>query len=318
VATTKNKKAKNAKNAEGQDQLHDEGYKAILSNVANFLHLLKKYFVASWTADVSAADITRVEKSYITKEYRRVDSDLIYKLRKGDTDVYFYVLLELQSKVDYTMPFRLLRYMVELQNDIFKNTPKKVRQRKDFRLPAIVPIVLYDGNSPWTAVRSFKEYTKNSDIFGNNIIDFEYPVLDLNRMADSEILPVGKLLDAVFSLAKMRFEKKLSPKRVTAWLAEQAPYLSKDDISELANWMTLALKAPPEINKLFEDTLKKGDLVTMKTGFELWADEYRGACVLEGKREEALEIANAMKAAGMDVDIIAKLTKLTVDEIILL
>jgi predicted transposase/invertase (TIGR01784 family) len=129
-------------------------------------------------------------------------------------------------------------------------------------------------------------------------------------------------LDAAFSLTKRR--KTLSPKELIAWWAEQSPHLSKDDILELADWMSLAFRAPPEIKKTLQDTLMKGDEVAMKTGFELWADEYRGSLVLEGKREgkregerkKALEIANAMKAKGKDVNEIAEFTGLTVDEII--
>jgi len=301
----------------GQDQKHDEGYKSILSVTANFLHFLKKYFAVSWVADISVNDIERIDKSFITQEYRRVDSDLIYKLRKGDADIYFYVLLELQSTVDYTMPFRLLRYMVELLNDVFQNIDEKVRTRKDFRLPAIVPIVLYDGDNKWTAAKSYKEYTKNYEIFGDNIIDFEYLLLDLNRIADSEILPVQKLLDAVFSLAKMRFEKKLSPEELKVWWVEQAPYLSKDDISELVDWMVFAFRVPPEIKKTLKTSLEKGDYTSMKTGFELWVDEFvdeRG--VLKGERKKALEIADAMRAKGKDVNEIAEFTGLTVDEIL--
>jgi len=45
-------KKKAAQNAEKQDQKHDEGYKYILSNAANFLHFLKKYFAAPWMADI--------------------------------------------------------------------------------------------------------------------------------------------------------------------------------------------------------------------------------------------------------------------------
>jgi len=183
-----------------------------------------------------------------------------------------------------------------------------------------VPIILYDGDCQWTAVRSFKEYTEDYETFGNNIIDFEYLLLDLNRTDDSAILPVQKLLDAAFSLTKIRFEKKLSPEKLKVWWAEQAPHLSKDDVSELIDWMVLAMRAPPEITKTIQDNLKKGDAVAMKTGFELWADEYRGACVLEGKRDgerkKALEIAASMKAKGMSVEEIAELTGLTVDEII--
>ncbi|MDR2693540.1 MAG: Rpn family recombination-promoting nuclease/putative transposase, partial [Chitinispirillales bacterium] len=204
AATTDEPQSQDADGGE-QNQKHDEGYKSILSDIANFLHLLRKYFRNTpWIAELLSGDIeaVRIDKSYITKEYRRVDSDLIYKLRKGGTDIYFYVLLELQSTVDYTMPFRLLRYMVELLNDIFQNTDKTVRERKDFRLPAIVPIVLYDGDNRWTAVRTYREYTEDYDIFGDNIINFKYLLLDLNRTDDEAILPVVKLLDAVFSLAK--------------------------------------------------------------------------------------------------------------------
>jgi len=147
-----------SQDAGGQNPKHDEGYKYILSKASNFLHFLKKYFPSPWIADISVGDLKKVDKSYITKEYRRLDSDLIYEVKKGDTDVYFYVLLELQSTVDFTMPFRLLRYMVELLNDLFKNTKKEARESVNFRLPAVVPIILYDGDCQWTAVRSFKEY----------------------------------------------------------------------------------------------------------------------------------------------------------------
>ena len=304
--------------AGGRNPKHDEGYKYILSKASNFLHFLKKYFPAPWTADISVDNIVKVNKTYITKELRHLDSDLIYLLKKGGTDVYFYVLLELQSTVDFTMPFRLLRYMVELLNDIFKDMDTNARRRKDFRLPAVVPIILYDGDCTWTAVRSFKEYTKDYEIFGNNIIDFEYLLLDLNRTDDSAILPVQKLLDAAFSLTKKR--KTLSPKELISWWAEQSPHLSKDDILELADWMSLAFGAPPEIKKTLQDTLMKGDGVAMKTGFELWADEYRGSLVLEGKnegqREKALEIADRLMAKGMSIGDVADATGLTVDEIL--
>jgi len=60
----------------------------------------------------------------------------------------------------------------------------------------------------------------------------------------------------------------------------------------------------------------------MKTGFEIWADEYREGCILEGRREgrreEALKIARKFKEEGVDVYTISRATDLTIDEIILL
>ena len=77
----------------------------------------------------------------------------------------FYVLLELQSTVDHLMPFRLLLYMVEIWRDIYNNTPAGERERKGFRLPAIVPAVLYNGRRSWTACRSFREYQAGHERF---------------------------------------------------------------------------------------------------------------------------------------------------------
>jgi len=308
--------------AGGQNPKHDEGYKYILSKAANFLHFLKKYFPAPWTADISVKDIKKFNKSYITQEYRHLDSDLIYELKKGGTDVYFYVLLELQSTVDFTMPFRLLRYMVELLNDVFKNVKEETRESKNYRLPAVVPIILYDGERQWTAVRSFKEYTKDYEIFGGNIIDFEYLLLDLNRTDDSAILPVQKLLDAAFSLTKKR--KTLSPKELVEWCAEQVPHLSKDDKHELVDWVMFASGTSQEIKKTLQDIIMKGDAVAMKTGFDWLVEDARNEGVLvgerkgerEGERKKALEIAAGMKAEGMDVYTISRLTGLTIDEIL--
>jgi len=109
-----------------------------------------------------------------------------------------------------------------------------------------------------------------------------------------------------------------------AWWAEQSPHLSKDDKLELVDWMMFASGTSPEIKKTFQDTIMKGDAVAMKTGFELWIEDVRSEGVLvgerkgknDGKREKALEIAAGMKAEGMDVYTISRLTGLTIDEIL--
>ncbi|MFZ5592571.1 MAG: Rpn family recombination-promoting nuclease/putative transposase, partial [Bacillota bacterium] len=79
------------------------------------------------------------DKSYITQEFADKEADIVYRLKSTAGDVIFYVLLELQSTVDYLMPFRLLLYMVEIWREVFNNTPQNERESKHFRLPAIIP-----------------------------------------------------------------------------------------------------------------------------------------------------------------------------------
>lgn len=65
----------------------------------------------------------------------------MYRVMLNGQDVEFYLLLEMQSKVDFLMPYRLLLYQVE----IWRYLKKAKGKPKTFRLPPIVPIVVYNG-----------------------------------------------------------------------------------------------------------------------------------------------------------------------------
>ena len=70
-------------------------------------------------------------------------------------EIYF-ILLELQSKVDNMMPYRILEYMVEIWRKDRKNNKNK-------ELPLIVPCVLYTGKSKWT--KSSTQTSKISSVW---------------------------------------------------------------------------------------------------------------------------------------------------------
>jgi len=308
-------------NAEEQNQKHDKGYKGILSNSAVFLHFIQKYFAsAKWTASVSADGMERIDKSFIDREYKKTDSDLIYRLKIKGVDVYFYVLLELQSKVDFTMPFRLLRYMVELLNDVFKNTDKNIRKRRGFRMPVIVPIVLYTGKGRWTPAMTYREYTKDcGGIFSDDIINFRYYLCDLNRLDDEAIEPVEDPLDAVFTVEKLRINKNLTSDKFWEWWAKDVSGLPESDKSMLRNWAEYIFfngKIPPDAEKALEHNIMKGDIVKMKSLVEVWKADARREGMSTGEQRKALAIARTLKERGMSLNEIMEITKLSVDEVL--
>jgi len=240
-------------------------------------------------------------------------------MKIGNTDVYFYFLIELQSSVDYTMPFRLLKYMVALLDDIFQNTPEEIRSRKGFRIPAVVPVIFYNGDDYWTQVRRFREYTKNAEVFGDCIIDFCYLLFDLKRTDNSALSSPEQLLDAVFSFDKERLMGTIQDENFTELWEEKTNKLPDDDKFTLFGWLLHIMYngvANDEINKIFENTIKKGQKNTMKHSFEVWADELHQRFMSEGAKEKALEIAKNLRERGMSVDDVANITKLTVDDIL--
>jgi len=245
-----------------------------LSKKSNFIHFLKKYIATDWTDKIDLESMEKIDKSFITQEYRKQDSDLIYKLKINGEDVYFYVLMELQSSVDFTMPFRLLRYMVELLNDIFKNTKEKTRESKNFKLPAVVPIILYNGEDNWTAVRSYKEYTDNHKIFGKNIINFSYLLFDLNRTDDETISSTKKVLDIIFAFNKFK-PNKISYDEILKQTTEMAAKLEAEEIIELLNWMKhvhFKGNVPVDFDGSFKQAVVKGEAKSMTHTFEIMRD----------------------------------------------
>ena len=81
-----------------------------------------------WVSEIQEEDIEIIDKSFVPKDFQETESDLIYKLKLNEAEVIFYCLIEFQSSVDYTMPFRLLKYMDEPWTRIFMDSDGKYRE----------------------------------------------------------------------------------------------------------------------------------------------------------------------------------------------
>jgi predicted transposase/invertase (TIGR01784 family) len=305
--------------AQEQAPKYDEGFKDILSNERRFLEFLQKYIAAPWTENISLKDVEKFNTSFTTGEYKDLESDIIYKLKINGSEVYFYVLVELQSSVDYTMPFRLLRYMMKLLEHIFQNKDKNEREHKGFRLPAVIPIILYNGDDLWTVVRTFQEYTENGDIFGNNIVNFEYLLFDLRRKDEDLLLSSRKLLDIVFALDKRRLEAKDYATEIKR-LKELSSELTDDEIFSLSKWTKYVCfrgNVPENFDKIFFEAIKqKGDDSTMTHAFTVMFEEHDKEMMNEGEQRKAVAIAQKLLNEGMKADKVAEITGLTIDDVL--
>jgi hypothetical protein len=261
-----------------------------------------------WTEEITADDLTQVESTFVLKTYGKRESDVIYEYKKKK--LFFYILLEQQSKPDFTMPFRLLHYMVCLLAREFDNAPEDVRILKDFRLPAVVPIVLYNGEESWTPVQSFKEYTANHDEFGDYLIDFKYILFDLNRYNEDGILTTYKLLDFVFSMDLRHNSKdKEDFRRKLRKLAALQNELTDDDVVKFLAWIINVIfrgKTPHEnFEKEVFDTFRKGDVEKMTHAFDGLLDMEIDSAI----EKRLATIIKNMLAAGDSVEKVASVTE---------
>lgn len=316
------------------DTIHDKGYKKIFSKKKNFIDFLKKYINESWVNTINEDDLTLIDKEFISEDYLEKESDIIYKasLNNGEGSVYFYCLLEMQSSVDFSMPFRLLCYMTELLKKEFSNVPREKRKRKEFKLPAVVPIVLYNGKTSWTAELSFKNYFVCGEKFGNAVIDFTYLLLDLTKESEEFIVSTNNLIDNIFVIDKNKSKDEVI--EVLRKTIVRFSKLNTEERNELIIWLRGTLKAyvnnEKEVEEIIEQ-VEKGKVGNMKSGIAMAFEDYAEEKVKEATEKVAKEVAEkvtkevAEKVAtntaikllkkGMDIGAISEITELSIEDI---
>jgi predicted transposase/invertase (TIGR01784 family) len=286
---------------------NDKGYRRLLSERRNFLDLVKNHIAAPWADRIREDDLELIDKRFVTKDFRDREADVVYRAKVDGRDTVFYVLLELQSKVDFTMPFRLLVYMVELMRRLFAEAGPKARGRKGFRLPAVVPIVLYNGAGKWSCVRSFKEYLAGYELFAPNVIDFEYLMIDVNGPDEAKLTDMPTLMNLAM-LVDRKGDADAVMRRLRSAL-RIVGRLTADEQVQLNGWIrdTMIKKANGNLrNEIIEEFFKKEGTSEMEYALGRALDEIERRSVRKGK----LETAKSALARGFSVRDIADITGL--------
>lgn len=284
--------------------IHDKSYKDLFSNKDTFINLIQSFVNDTWGAKLTKENLELVDKSYVLSDYEEQESDIVYKAKLGSEEVFFYILLEFQSSVDYRMPIRLLLYMIEIWREILKNTEYKQFRRKTFRLPSVVPIVLYNGNREWTAARRLKEVISNSELFGDNILDFRYSLLDINRFEKEELYKKRNITSAIFlldqNINRIEFFERLKD------IIVEFNNLTIEEKDQLKHWLVNAnLK-----EKNFKNDIEKIFNANKKEVYEMTSNISRGLEKLkeEGIKEGVAKGKEEGKIEGKIEDIIEILT----------
>ena len=265
------------------------------------------------------------------QDFSDKEADIVYRLRLRGTEVIFYVLLELQSTVDHTMPFRLLQYMVEVWRDVYNNTPERERMRKGFRLPAIVPAVLYNGKKGWTASRNFREYQSGHERFAGRLLDFSYILFDVVRYDEEDLYRAANVVSSVFYL-----DQTVDPRELVGRIRKLADVLKGMDPGEFRQvmvWLRNVIKRKlpgllqEEVDRVLEETEPR-EVDKMITNIERTLDEMQRVAEArgmekgiregqtKGKIEGKVEVARAALKKGLSMDDVVEITGLSMETVL--
>ena len=172
--------------------LHDSGYKKLFSNKVIAQQLLESFVHEEWIKEIDFTQLEALDKSFVSDEYRERESDLLLKVRLRRREAYIYILLEFQSTVNPWMALRLLNYVVQFYLGYVASQPR-VR-----RLPAVFPLLLYNGDRRWTAPERLSDLLENAEIFGCCMPRFEYRKIVVNQFSREELLRIGNIVSTLF------------------------------------------------------------------------------------------------------------------------
>ncbi|KQC06869.1 MAG: hypothetical protein APR55_04520, partial [Methanolinea sp. SDB] len=180
---------------------YDSAYKYLFSNKRIFHQFLTQFIDESFTRKIKLEDIEQVDRSFVSDEFLQRESDIIYKVKLGGREVYIYVLLEFQSTVDKSIPVRMLLYILQLYDQLYRNSRKG-------KLPAVFPILLYNGSEKWTVGRDLATLIEQS-IPRKYIPSFQYYAVIEKEVPDRVLKRVKGLVSAIIYLEKQGDEAAL-------------------------------------------------------------------------------------------------------------
>ena len=133
------------------DNEHDKLFKDLLSDKEETRKFINKFL--KLPEPLKQNELELYNSSYITSEYKSKEADIVYK--KKDEDIFF--LIEHQSTVDISMPYRIKNYAVEILRTAVDKS--KIHQI-DYEYPLVIAIVLYTGDKKWNAKLKFEDMQK--------------------------------------------------------------------------------------------------------------------------------------------------------------
>ncbi len=234
--------------------------------------------------EVDFSTLKRVNASFVCEEFARREADVIWKVSFQGRPIYLFLLIEFQSSVDQWMALRFLRYLAEFYQSL-------VAEGQTAPLPAVFPLLLYSGEPTWTAPRSVGE-----------LIQPEIPDAFIPQLAYYPIL-VNEIPEATLD-ELMAILSDEAPEQFAVFGRWISNYLAG---TTGATTVTRAIRSAGEMKSMFATKLQQYG--------ERLKDEARQEGRQEGRQEEKRETARALKEQGVDVEVIAKATGLSTEEI---
>ena len=283
---------------------HDKIFRTILDKKEEAVALINQAIKTK----LKAEKIEKYTSSFVNKIFQNREADIVYKYK--NKNIFF--LIEHQTKIDYSMPYRILEYETEIMKSAIDI--RKVKN-KEYKLPLVIPIVLYTGKKKWDAKRYLEESQETLD--GVEIKAGNYNLVDINDFTKEELLKEKTLISKM-----MLLEKSESTEESIEMLEKIIPNTNKEEKELLKRVISILFgeKIGEEKTKELIEKIDGGegkmlalvDMIRNENQMYINIGRKEGE---EKLKQRCLEIAQNLLKLKMPISQISEVTKLPKEEI---
>ncbi len=229
---------------------HDRVFRAGMGNVK----VARDYFLKNLPKEIlEVTDLSTLKlcsQTYVDEELKLSQSDVLYSVKIAKQAAYLYMLCEHQSKPDRLMPFRVVKYEINIWADHLK-------QFGGHELPLIVTTVFYNGREPYTYSTDFKDLLNAPKELIEIVWRQPFKLIDAHDITDEEIRQYKWFGILAFFMGNV-FAREFLPylKQAMEILKEIEAENGKDYVVTLLNYVLTT--AETGSIEGFVDTVKEG------------------------------------------------------------
>jgi len=294
-------------------QPHDKIVKKMLSNPEIARDILNLYLPRDVLAIIDLGHLELQKDSFIDDEHRAYAADLLYKTSCQNKDGYIWVLLEHQRESDYWMPLRLFKYMGLIWDHVRKSSQSKY-------LPFVYPLVIYNGDSPYTHSRSLIdliEPEESKSLFSKLFIE-PFTLIDLPAIEDESLRKAAqKHLRGIALLISLKhiFDQHLQTVYEQILLNILKKINQSGDASSVSDLLYYMLKEGKYLDKKrFWQSFHNGFSVEVENNMATIAEQIELIGIEKGIEKNKFEVAEKLLSEEMGLsqsDLIAFVHRMT-------
>lgn len=247
--------------------------------------LLRGFVPQSWVQSLDFSTLEKLNASYVSEDLRHRHDDVVWRVRFHDRWLYVYLLLEFQASVDRFMAVRILTYTGLLYQDLIRS-----QSLHQDRLPPVLPIVLYNGETRWRAAVELAELIEPAPA---ELQPYQprqrYLLLDEGTYNDTHLAGLRNWVAAVF-----RLENSRTPEDVLAVVTTLLDWLQHPEQTRLRRaftvWIQRVILADRAPEAVTESLIELDEVRTMLAQrVQEWKQQWRAEGHAEGHAEGRAE-----------------------------